>query len=302
MPPTRREAYLLGCEHLAAAGTPAPRLEAELLLRSVLHVDRTALYTRWDQGVPGAEWTRYRQLLDARASGHPVHYLIGEREFMGLPFYVDPRVMIPRPETEVLVESILACFRGHPHPTFVDVGTGSGCIGISLAAQVPSSRVIATDVSHDALAVAYRNAARHRVQSQMTFLEGDLLQPIPMELVHHVDAIASNPPYIAASRAASLPAEIRDHEPSVALFAPGEGTDIHAQLIREAPRWLTPAGLLAMEVGLGQAERVASSMRQNGHYASIRTVKDLAGVDRVVIGVLGEAEGGSPARRNEKRR
>ncbi len=286
MQPTRRQAYLLGCEHLAAAGTPAPRLEAELLLRCVLQVDRAALYTRWEHEVPSAAWTRYRHLLDARAVGHPVHYLIGEREFMALRFAVDPRVMIPRPETEVLVESVLGYFQDHPTPTFVDVGTGSGCIAVSLATSLPAARVFAIDVSPEALEVARANAVRHQVQAQVTFLEGALLRPLPAECEHQIDAIASNPPYIPSSQAATLPTEVRDYEPGVALFAPGEGTEIHAQLIRDAPRWLRPAGLLGLEVGLGQAEGVARMMRQDGRFAPVRIFKDLAGVDRVVLGAL----------------
>ncbi len=286
MPPTRRQAYLLGCEHLAAAGSPAPKLEAELLLRSVLQVDRAALYTRWEHEVPSAAWTRYRHLLDARAVGNPVHYLIGEREFMGLPFAVDPRVMIPRPETEVLVESVLGCFQDHPAPTFVDVGTGSGCIAVSLATSLPAARVFAIDVSPLALEVARANAVRHHVESQVIFLEGDLLRPLPAELEQQIDAIASNPPYIPSGQAATLPIEVRGYEPGVALFAPGEGTEIHAQLIREAPHWLRPSGLLGLEVGLGQADDVARMMREDGRFAPVRILKDLAGVDRVVLGPL----------------
>ncbi len=286
--PTRRQAYLLGCEHLAAAGNPAPRLEAEVLLRYVLEVDRATLYTRWETELSTTAWTRYRHLLDARALGHPVHYLVGEREFMGLGFGVDNRVMIPRPETEVLVEHVLGLFRDHPAPTFVDVGTGSGCIAVSLATSLRGARVFAIDLSAAALEVARANAVRHHVEDRVMFLEGDLVRPLPAELEHQIDAIVSNPPYVPSTQAASLPEEIRDHEPSVALFAPGDGTEIHAHLVAAGLRWLRPAGWLALEVGLGQAAGVAAAMEQDGRYVRVCIIKDLARVDRVVAGALAD--------------
>ncbi len=282
--PTRRQAYLFGCDHLAAAGTLAPRVEAELLLRTVLATDRAGLYTRWEVDLPARAWARYQDLLIARAHGHPVHYLIGKREFMGLTFAVDSRVMIPRPETEGLVEYLLDHFREHAGPTVIDVGTGSGCIAVSLAVGLPRAHLVATDISSAALEVAQTNAMRHRVADRITFIEGDLLTAVPPELTHRVDAIVSNPPYVPSDRAATLPQEIRDHEPAVALFAPADGTVMHTRLIAESSRWLRPSGILIMEVGLGQADAVAAAMRADGDYSSVHVRKDLAGIDRVVAG------------------
>jgi release factor glutamine methyltransferase len=262
-------------------------VEAELLLRTVLATDRVGLYTQWEVDLPAAAWARYQELLAARAQGHPVHYLIGEREFMGLAFAVDSRVMIPRPETEGLVEYLLDHFREHPGPTMIDVGTGSGCIAISLAIGLPRARLLAIDISRVALEVARANAFRHRMADRITFIEGDLFTAAPLELNQRIDAIVSNPPYVPADQAATLPPEIRDHEPSVALFAPADGTAMHTQLIAESSRWLRPSGILVMEVGLGQAVAVAAAMRADGHYSSVEVRKDLAGIDRVVIGTAG---------------
>jgi len=238
--------------------------------------------------VPPAAWARYQELLAARAAGHPVHYLVGEREFMGLSFAVDPRVMIPRPETEVLVEYLLDFVRDHPAPTLVDVGTGSACIAVSLAVGAPQARIFAIDISPQALEVARANALRHHVEDRITFLEGDLLSPLPRHLRHQIDAIVSNPPYIPQADAGQLPKEIRDHEPSLALFAPSAGTEVHARLIADGPRWLGTGKVLAMEVGLGQAALVAAAIRQEGHYGDVHIRKDLAGIDRVVAGVVSE--------------
>lgn len=262
-------------------------MEAELLLRTVLSIDRAGLYTRWEVDVPAAAWVRYQDLLTTRSQGHPIHYLIGEREFMGLSFTVDARVMIPRPETELLVEYLLDDFRDHPGPMIVDVGTGSGCIAVSLAVKLPKARLIATDISAPALEVARANALRHHVADRITFIEGDLLNACPPELRYQVDAIVSNPPYVPSSQARTLPREIRDHEPSVALFAPADGTGVHVRLIADALRWLLPSGVLIMEVGLGQAVTVANALRAEGPYGRVEIRRDFAGIHRVVIATMG---------------
>lgn len=292
---TIRDAYLMGREHLAAAGIAEPVIEAEVLLRHALGVDRAALYTRWDGPMPEAAWERYRTLLAARATGRPVHYLLGEREFMGLAFAVNERVMIPRPETEVLVEFLIKTFRDHPQPVVVDVGTGSGCIAISLAHFLPRVQVYAVDISAATLEVARANARRHGVEERIAFAEGDLLAALPKDLAGQVDAIASNPPYVPEALALQLLREIRDHEPAIAIFASGDGMGFHRRLIADSPRWLRPAphgaglrpggaALLAMEVGAGQAGAVAAVMRRDGRYADVELVKDTGGMDRVVVG------------------
>lgn len=306
--PTIRDAYLQGREHLAASGSTEAAIEAEILLRHALRLDRAGLYMRWDQAMPDEAWAHYRRLLDERATGRPVPYITGRREFMGLSFAVDERVMIPRPETEVLVEFVVqhlnkrASGIGHrtsfqpemdrearsPTPEarqiVVDVGTGSGCIAVSLAHLLPQATVVAVDLSAGALEVARANAARYEVDDRIRFLEGDLLNPLPPDLAGRVDVIASNPPYVPPAQRDALPREIRDFEPQVAVFADGGGTAVHRRLIAEAVRWLAPSGLLAMEVALGQADAVADLMRRDGRYATVRILSDYGKIPRVVAG------------------
>ncbi|TMJ03847.1 MAG: peptide chain release factor N(5)-glutamine methyltransferase [Bacillati bacterium ANGP1] len=312
MTPSIREAYLMGREHLAASGSAEAPIEAEVLLRHVLQLDRAALYAGWDRPISEAAWDQFQRVLAERGRGRPVPYIVGQREFMGLTFAVDERVMIPRPETEVLVEFIVEWMgrreRGNPHVgsgrsagtrerdagsripdpgsrlSVVDVGTGSGCIAVSLAQLLPPAIVFATDISVEALEVARANAARHRVGHRITFLQGDLLAPLPPHLAGRVDAVAGNPPYVPVSQRAALPREIRDFEPPVAVFIGGDGIAVHRRLIAEAPRWLGPSGLLAMEVGAGQADAVAGVMASDGKYARVRTLADYGGIQRVVAG------------------
>jgi len=291
-PPTIRDAYLAGREHLAASGVAEPAIEAELLLRHVLRVDRAGLYTRWEGAMPEPAWARYRAALEERARGRPAHYIVGEREFMGLAFFVDERVLIPRPETELLVEHVAAWLRAHGGTHVADVGTGSGCVAVSLARRLPEVTVYATDLSPGAVEVARANAARHGVAARVHVVCGDLLLPLPPALAGRLDAIASNPPYVPADMAGLLSREVREFEPAEAIFVPGDGTAVHRRLIGMAPRWLRPGGLLAMEVGAGQAPAVAEIVREAGPFAAVALLPDLVGIERVVSATLGRgAEG-----------
>lgn len=291
--PTIREAYLQGVEHLRASGSVEPAIEAEVLLRHALQWNRTVLYTRWETPIEPELFSRYQELLEARATGRPVHYILGEREFMSLTFAVDERVMIPRPETEILVEFVINTFRGSPGPrtpdpgprqlVIVDVGTGSGCIAVSLAHYLPQARVYATDISRPAIQVATENARRHGVAERVAFLEGDLLAPLPKHLLRNVDVIAANPPYVSAAKAPMLAREIREFEPAVAVVAPGEATSVHLQLIKQASRWLRSGGLLAMEVAAGQADAVRGAVIRDGRYGAVRVLPDLEGIERVMV-------------------
>jgi release factor glutamine methyltransferase len=200
---------------------------------------------------------------------------------MGLDFAVDERVLIPRPETEVLVEMVLEVARQVTAPVLADVGTGSGAIAVSLAVQRPDAVVIATDLSADALDVARANALRHGVADRVRFLCGDLLAPLRDEGLR-ADVLACNPPYVAPSEAASLPREIREFEPAVAVLAPGDGESLYRRLVAEAPGALRPGGWLVMEVAAGQAPRVVELVKQSGHFAFPRLCRDGLGWDRVV--------------------
>jgi release factor glutamine methyltransferase len=283
---TVKEAYLHGREHLAALGSREAAIEAEMLLRFVLGVDRARLYTHWDGPLPAAAWARYRSLLEERGAGRPVHYIVGEREFMGLAFAVDERVMIPRPETELLVEYAAARLRDRAEPLLADVGTGSGCVAVSLACLLPAARVYATDVSAGALEVAGANAARHGVAQRVVLVQGDLLAALPDVVRGRLDAVLSNPPYVPAAQAHGLPREIRDFEPQGAIVAPDDGTGFHRQLVATSPEWLAPGGVLALEVGAGQAEVVTALLEQAGRYGARGIERDRAGIGRVVWGVV----------------
>lgn len=292
-----KDAYLLGRDHLRAAGVQEDAIQAEMLLRLALRVDRARLYTHWDGPMPEAAWDRYRELLEERAAGVPVHYLVGEREFMGLMFAVDERVLIPRPETELLVEHVAQWAREERAGLIVDVGTGSGCIAVSLAHLLPQATVYATDLSPAALEVARANAVRHGVQDRVILLAGDLLTPLPPDVAGRLDAVVSNPPYVPQDQASALAREIREHEPPEALFAPGDGTAVHRRLLALGPNWLRPGGLLAMEVGAGQAPAVAEAVRLDGRYGPPTILPDGVGIERVVAAVLAGAEGESAGAR-----
>ncbi len=294
---TIHEGYLWGREHLAASGSAEAAIEAEVLLRHVLGLDRAGLYIRWMQSLSAEKWGRYRRLLEERATGRPVHYIVGQREFMGLPFMVDERVMIPRPETEGLVEYVIRAVRTADAPfpregnratpprsnvVVVDVGTGSGCIAVSVAHFVREAAVYAIDISEDALTVARSNAIRHGVDGRIYWLHGDLLSPLPADLAGRVDGVVSNPPYVPRGEREGLPREIRDFEPSGAVFVDGDGTAVHRRLIADAPTWLVEGGLLVMEVAFGQADAVADAVRQDRRYGTVSIVPDYAGIPRVV--------------------
>lgn len=284
VPASLREAYLLGREHLRSCGVESPELEAEVLLRHAAGLDRAGLYLRWTQPLSPEAWARYVRLLEVRGAGTPTAYLLGEREFYGLPFLVDGRVLIPRPETELLVDLTLEAVRHVPDPVVVEVGTGSGAVAVTIAVHRREAVVYATDISPDALEVARENAHRHGVLDRVRFLQGDLLEPVVAQGVR-AHAVVSNPPYVPPQALEELPREVRA-EPAIAVLAPGPtGTELHARLVAEARGVLEPAGLLALEVSpkWDQPDRVARMMREAG-FGEVRVERDLAGLERVVVG------------------
>lgn len=258
---------------IRASGSETPRLDAELLLAQVLGVRREALFLDPGREVAGPQIRDYQALVRRRAVERaPVAYLVGTRGFRHLELAVDPRALIPRPETELLVEVALDL----PHGArLVDVGTGSGAIALALADERPDLVITATDLDEDALAVARENAAR--LGSDVTFAAGDLLGAVPGATF---DAVISNPPYIPDGDRPGLPADVRDHEPGRALFAGADGLDVYRRLI---PQAAAVAPFVAVEVGAGQAQAVGELMRAAG-LASVEAHADLAGIDRVVVG------------------
>jgi release factor glutamine methyltransferase len=225
-----------------------------------------------------------------RVKREPLQYILGEVQFRELRLHVDPRVLIPRPETEVLVGEVLAWAEkgagaGAAGLTAVDIGTGSGAIALSLAKEGPFARVVATDVSANALGVARENAERNGLADRVEFRHGSLWDAL--EEGERFDVIVSNPPYVAESERGALQPEVAEWEPSEALFAPGDGLSVLAALVDGAPEHLRPGGLLALEIGLGQAQRLVERIESRGGYGTPRVVKDLAGRERVILAEVG---------------
>ncbi len=269
---------------LDALGIEEASFTAEVLLRHALRQSRAELFAGWGNPMDDEALVRYQGYLSERAGGRPVAYILGRREFMGLEFSVDERVLIPRPETEVLVAAALEAVRDHPSPEMADIGTGSGAIAVSLAVFRPDAHVLATDISRDALDVAAVNAARHDVEARVTFLEGDLLDPLlPLASKGvRLHSIVSNPPYLSAEEALSLPREIAEFEPSGAVVAPGGGESVHRRLAKAAPEVLADGGWLLMEVAAGQAPVVVELLEETGLYERPLVRTDMLGWERVV--------------------
>jgi release factor glutamine methyltransferase len=253
-----------------------PRVEAEILLKHVLGTSRSTLLTHPERPLTTVELDGYRALVDERALGYPLPYLTGEAAFYGLDIEVTPEVMIPRPETEVLVELALA----RRPASVIDVGTGSGCIAVALVTHLPEVTVYAIDISRPALAVAQRNAERHGVEDQIQFMVGDLLDRRPAP----VDLIVSNPPYVSADEWASLPSAIRHHEPRLALDGGADGLEVIRRLLSQSEGLLEPGDALLVEIGVDQGDAVRGIARTRfpEHSTTIRTHPDLAGRDRVL--------------------
>jgi len=262
-------------------GIANARLEAELLLAAVLGLRRLDLYLQFDRPVRTDELDRYRTLVRRRLRHEPLQYIVGETGFRRLVLHVDRRVLIPRPETETLVGEVLGWAVSRNAETALDLGTGSGAIALSLAQEGRWSRIVATDLSADALDVARLNAARHGLTDRVEFRHGDGWQAVlPGE---RFDVIVSNPPYVSESDRESLAPEVADWEPASALFAAEGGLSMLETLVSGAAVRLNTGGMLALEVGLGQAEWVARRAREHGSYTDVRVVRDLTGRDRVVL-------------------
>ena len=255
------------------------RRDAELLLQHVLRLDRAALLARWKEPPAPGEWETYASLLSRRAAGEPIQYITGEAEFYGLPFRVTPDVLIPRPETEHLVEKVIELAAQFDEPRIADVGTGSGAIAVALARNLPEAQITAIDFSPRALAVAKENAKRNGVEKRIRFLHGNLLEPVAGE---RFEIITSNPPYVPAADRATLAVEVRDHEPAVALFAGVDGLDAIRGLVPEAYAALAPGGVLVMEFGYGQCPAVSRILEDAG-FIEIEFVPDLQGIPRVAV-------------------
>jgi len=266
-------------------GIESPRLTIELLLAHLLKNKRMALYLEFERELDEATLAKLREMVKRRVAGEPLQYITGEVEFCGLKLLVDKRVLIPRPETELLVEAVAERLKAESGERkagvkVVDVGTGSGCIAIALAKKLPEAEITAVDVSPEALEVARWNGKLHQIEKNVRFLESDLLQELPSSFV--VEAIVSNPPYIADGELAKLPKEVRDFEPVRALAAGEDGLKVIRRLVMDARRILSPSGFMALEIGAGQRKAVEDIFGQQG-FAVVEVVKDLQGHERVIV-------------------
>lgn len=305
-----RTALREGISQLAAAQVPSHTLAAELLLIHALGRDRAWLYSHPETSIEPADGEKYFALIARRAAGEPTQYLTGKQEFWGLDFEVNPSVLIPRPETEHVIEVALkrlSLRKGNVDSSeaaqdrtirIADVGTGSGCIAVALAKELPNAEFVATDISTAALEVARRNALRHGVANRIDFIATDLLADFlnsslatalalkqPKLLKGHsslpFDLIVSNPPYVARNDSASLAPEVREHEPAAALFAGPTGTEIYDRLIEQAGALLIPSGSLVLELGYNSASHVRSRL-ENPSWRHVDITDDLAGIPRVI--------------------
>jgi release factor glutamine methyltransferase len=279
-------------EKLRLAGIDRPRTNAELLLGAVLNKNKVDLYLDKDRVLTSDEIEKFNHYIKERISHRPVQYIIGTVEFFGLEFKVDERVLIPRPETETLVEVVIEQLANKENPKIIDLGTGSGAIAISLATNLKSPFIYATDVSRDALEVAKENALRNKVESQIEFLCGDLFEPLKNKnLKGQIDCVVSNPPYVSKNELEALPKEIKDYEPVVALESERDGLFFHKKIIESSFDFLKKGGLLALETAFGQAGKVADLIRQSGNFSNIKIIKDLGGIDRVVKAIKLSTDG-----------
>ena len=255
------------------------RSDAILLLRHVLGIPHAEMYAYRERPLTALQTEAFNAQIQQRLRGVPIQYILGEQEFFGLPFHVTPDVLIPRPETEHLVEAAVARLKDVPSARVVDVGTGSGAIAVALAHSLPDAEVVALDISAAALSAAAENAKHNGVVARIRFLQSDLLGAVAEE---RFDAIVSNPPYIADSERNSLPVEVREHEPAQALFAGPTGLEMYRRLVPNALPLLVSGGWLMMEIGHGQRDEVRALL-QGADWEGVEFIADLQGIPRVAV-------------------
>ena len=275
-------------EYFQRNNVSEPRTSAEVLLAHVLAEDRLFLYLNYDRPMETSELAAYRACIKRRLGGEPNQYITGLQEFWSLPLRVSPDVLIPRPETEVLVEAVLEFLdKADPNVDILDLGTGSGAIAIALARELPAARILAADISMAALHLAQENAKSNQVDERIFFVRGDMFGAIPGGS-QKFKVVVTNPPYISHDEMSELPREIRDFEPHHALEGGPDGLTAIRHIIAEVPTILSQAGALIMEMGADQAESVSALVTDSQHYESYRIIKDYSGLDRVLVAIKGE--------------
>ena len=271
-------------EYLGRHEVESPRLDAEVLLADLLNTERIKLYVNYDYPLTSEQKSAYRKRLEKRAKGQPLSYITGKKEFMSLDFIIEPGVLIPRPETEELVEEILRFCRSRDwqSPRIVDLGTGSGAILVSLAHYLPESRGVGIDISSGAADVARRNVAKHDLQDRLAVLEGSWAEPLLPDKAGEVDLFVSNPPYIAEEDMEDLPRRVQE-EPDRALAAGSDGLRSYRELIPQAAELLREGGLLALEIGYDQGEEILSLLSSHGCWQDVELKQDGGGRDRIIF-------------------
>lgn len=276
-----------GTESLQEAGIATPRLDAEVLLCSLLKVERIQLHMYPEKEVPQEMATEFWRCIEKRQQQMPIQYIVKKQEFMGLDFHVEEGILIPRGDTEILVEKAIKLYEenyGQNPVKVMDIGTGSGAIVVSLAKFIQNASLTAIDISPKALEVAKKNAATHKVDHKIRFLEGSLFSPIKgQDEKEAYDFILSNPPYIPRAVVATLDSGVKDYEPHLALDGGTDGLDFYKAITREAKTYLKEGGYLLFEIGYDQGESVGQLLNDNG-FKDVEVLKDLAGLDRVVLG------------------
>jgi release factor glutamine methyltransferase len=273
---TLKQAFDAALCRLEQSDTPSPRLSVELLLMFTLNCDRAYLFTYPERELTADELSRYDDAIARRCTGEPAQYITGHQEFYGRDFLVTSAVLIPRPETEHLIEAVLEFIPRDAALSILDVGTGSGCIAITLAKELPKSALMAVDISSQALEIAQANAAR--LEALVEFRQSDLLSAI--EPGREFDVIVSNPPYVGECEADKVQKQVRDFEPHIAVFGGQRGMDIIARLLPQVREHLKPGGWFLMEIGYSTADPVHELMRD---WDDFRVIPDLQGIPRVVI-------------------
>ena len=281
---TTADALIAATDTLTEAGIETPRFDAQLLLAWTLKVRREDLAREPERLLTEREQVIFAKAVSLRALRRPLPYITGEVWFYGRAFKINRAVLIPRPETEALAAAALDACRDVQNPKIADIGTGSGCLAVTLACERLDARVWATDLSADALTLARKNVVRYGLAGRVQLAHGDLLGPLPEEL--RFDVIVSNPPYVTEAELPHLQPEVRDYEPTLALSGLGgasgpDGTALHRRLLAEASAFLRPGGTLLLEVGMGQAEGVADAAREMG-YGDVSVLNDFSGIGRVV--------------------
>jgi release factor glutamine methyltransferase len=274
-----KQALASAIDRLELADVGSPRMNAEVLLMFVLGANRAYLYAHPEQELTPEEETRYHEVLAQRSTGMPSQYITGHQEFWGLDLVVSPAVLIPRPETEHLLETVLELARGVTRPKLVDVGTGSGCIALALAHELKDAEVFAVDISADALEIARANAVRLQLDGRVRLMQSNVLEALAA--FHDFDFVISNPPYVGFGEADKVQKSVRDFEPQVAVFAGEQGLNVIEPLVGQGYTSLKPGGWLAMEIGYSMRDAVVNLLSPT-MWDAIRVVPDLQGIPRVI--------------------